>query len=286
MFKSTKPCLCKETNGSYSNAVIGILIITISLSMGLSVLGVWVNAFDGYQEDNFEMPLNPEKKSLEEIISQDTSSELKNSGDPSTEVDSVGVSLEISEDTFLDAAISGLCDVSVPESGSFGPYDTERGTMEIVGMELPTEPLPLCIEDSYFDPYFIIVRTTGGYEPDGGWITIYQGIDDKREYRGTLSINHDDGTPVADICGAMDYILTFSLCDGPIILDSNHVPESPLGDFCVWPDKTLDKEVYLCINSKWEGCLLEEQEFMVILAHKALSQNPKLPIFKTSPVKS
>ena len=71
MFKSTEPCLCKETNGSYSNAVMGILIITISLSIGLSVLGVWVNAFDGSQEDSFDLPLIPEKKSLEDIISQE-----------------------------------------------------------------------------------------------------------------------------------------------------------------------------------------------------------------------
>ena len=59
MSQSTKPCLFKETNGSYSNAVIGILIITITLSMGLSVLGVWINAFDGSQEDSFDLPLIP-----------------------------------------------------------------------------------------------------------------------------------------------------------------------------------------------------------------------------------
>ncbi|MBY9021153.1 MAG: hypothetical protein KGD67_08850 [Candidatus Lokiarchaeota archaeon] len=285
MFKSTKPCLCEETNGSHSNAVIGILIITISLSVGLSVLGVWVKAFDGSQEDSFDLPLIPEKKSLDEIISDESSSEFKNSEDLSTEINSVGLSLEHSEDIFSDAAISGLCDVSVPECGSFGGYDTVPGTMEIVGIpNLPTEPLPLCIDD--VSQWSITVRTTGGYEPKGGSITVTQGVGDKAEYRGTLLINHDDGTPVAGVCGAMDYVLTFSLCDGPIILDSNHVPESPLGDFCVWPDKTLEKEVYLSVNSIWEGCRLPDQEFVVILAHKAMSQNPKLPILKTSPVKS
>ena len=66
MFQSTKPCLCKETNGSYSNTVMGILIITVSLSIGLSVLGVWVIALDGSQEVTFDMPLIQETKSFED----------------------------------------------------------------------------------------------------------------------------------------------------------------------------------------------------------------------------
>jgi len=286
MFKSTKPCLCEETNGSYSYTVLGILLITVSLSMGLSVLGVWVNAFDGSQEDTFDLPLIPEKKTLEDIISKDDSSQFKNFGDQSTEINSAGLSLECSEDEFSDEAISGLCDVSVPECGSFGPYDTETGTMEIVGMTLPTDPLPLCIDNDYLMPFEIIVRTTGGYVPDGGWICVYQGFGDKEEFKGKILIRSDLGTPVAEVCGATDYVLTFYVCD-PIILESNHIPDSPLGDFCVWSDyDDLQKEVYLCVHSIWEGCFLDEQEFMVILAHKAMSQNPKLPICNTSPVKS
>ncbi|MFX0076215.1 MAG: hypothetical protein ACFE96_12285, partial [Candidatus Hermodarchaeota archaeon] len=69
MFESTKPCLFKETNGSYSNTVMGILIITVSLSIGLSVLGVWIVALDGSQEDTFDLPYIPEK-SFEDKISQ------------------------------------------------------------------------------------------------------------------------------------------------------------------------------------------------------------------------
>ena len=100
MFKSTKPRLCEETNGSYSNAVMGILIITVSLSIGLSVLGVWVIALDGSQEVTFDLPLIPEKKSVKDIISQEASS------DPLV---SEGESSEVS-----DEACMGECNEPVP----------------------------------------------------------------------------------------------------------------------------------------------------------------------------
>ena len=277
MSQSTKPCLFKETNGSYSDTVMRILVITIALSMGLSVLGVSVSVFNGFQEDDFEYPLIPENKPIEKITSEEGSPESSDSEEQSTEGKPIGSSSEQTED-IPDATNSGPCDVSVPESGSFGPYDTERGTMEIVDMKLPTEPLPLCIDNEYLQDFSITVRTTGGYEPKGGWITVTQGQGDKKECRGFININYDDGTKVeGECCTTYDYVLTFTV-DRKICLESNHVPANPLGDFCVWPDKTLDKEVFLCVQSIWQGCLLDEQEFMVILAHKTMSQNPKLPI--------
>ena len=65
MSQSTKPCLFKETNGSYSDTVMRILVITITLSVGLSVLGVSVSVVNGFQEDDFEYPLIPENKPIE-----------------------------------------------------------------------------------------------------------------------------------------------------------------------------------------------------------------------------
>ena len=291
MFKRTKPCLYKETNGSYSNAVIGILCITISLSMGLSVLGVWFNAFDGFQEDNFEMPLIPEKKPLEDIISQDTSSEFKISGDQSTEVNSVRVSSEHSEDIFSDEAISGLCDVSVPEKGLFEGFDTEAGEMVIDDLLLPAEPLPLKLTDAYLDGSYIIVGTLGGYSWVDGCIKVIQTKSDDRfiwdNIQGYIDIT---STELVDygLHGWDYYNLTFTVRGNhPIILDANHVPDSPLGDFWVEDcDENLDKFVTLKICTTWTGCENINQQFMVILAHKVLSQNPKLPIFKTSPVRS
>jgi len=262
MFKSTKPCLCKETNGSYSNAVIGILLITISLSMGLSVLGVWVNAFDGSQEDSFDLPLIPEKKSVEDIISQEISSEIKISEDHSSE-DPGG-------------AFIGVCEGPVPESDYLGRFDTVPGTLEVIFEDLPTGDLPLCIDDAWLAPYSITVRSIGGYAPKYGAIFVNQMKGDDC-FEGVICANFEDIT-TADECPCVaDYKITFTVKD-PICLDSNHLP--------VGFDQTvtLDKEVEVCYYSVWEGCHLETQEFVVILAHKAMSQNPKLPICYTSPV--
>jgi len=267
MFKSTKPCLCKETNGSYSNAVIGILIITVTLSMGLSVLGVWANALDGTQEDSFDLPFIPEKKSLEDIISQETSSENKFSEGESGEV-----SVE---------ALMGLCDVPVPECGEVGQFDTVPGTLEIneAASVLPVGPLPLCINNDYLDDYFVIVESLGGYKPLWGKIYIDQmkgGIC----YEGKLIAKFTEITTDGCPC-IVTYNVTFTTTD-PICLDSNHVPLN------IDPDQTqiLGKWVDVEFKSEWMGCQDDYQKFMVILAHKAMSQNPKLPIYYTSPVKS
>jgi hypothetical protein len=267
MFKRTKPCLCKETNGSYSSAVIGILIITITLSMGLSVLGVWVNALDGSQEDTFDLPFIPEKKSVEDTFSQDRSSEIKISGGQSSEVS--------------DEALVGLCDGPVPESGSIGRFDTEPGTLEIdyALSNLPSgnEILPLCIDDAYLSQYFMTVVSVGGYSPVWGAIFVNQ-LKGEGCFEGVINANFVER--VLDDCpGTVSYYIYFTV-DEPFGLDSNHLP--------VGFDQSviLEKWVDVCFATKWKGCELVTQEFMVILAHKAMSQNPKLPIYFTSPVKS
>ncbi|MHA2288429.1 MAG: hypothetical protein ACXABG_06545 [Promethearchaeota archaeon] len=273
MFQRTKPCLFKETNGSYSNAVIGILIITISLSMGLSVLGVSANVFNGFQEDNFELPLIPENKYSEES-SDDLSKGIK-------------MSSNIPEDNFSEAYISGASDVSVPEKGVFGPFDTVPGTIEIFAQNLPEEPLPLKITDEYLDDYWVVVGTYGGYSWIDGYIKVMQAKSDETIWDNIVGYIEITATEILGPHGWTTYNLTFTVVgDHPIILDSNHPPVSPLGDFWVFGPDNLDKWVWFKVSTTWEGCRLPEQQFMVILAHKALSQNPKLPIFKTSPVES
>jgi len=264
MFQSTKPCLCKETNGSYSNAVMGILIITITLSMGLSVLGVWANALDGSQEDSFDLPLIPEK-SVEDIISQEVSL------DPMV---SEGQSSEVTEEASV-----GLCDESVPESGYLGRFDTVPGTLEIdyARTFLPEGPLPLCIDNAWLSDYYMTVVSVGGYSPEWGAVYLDQLKGDEC-FEGIICANFDE--VVLDDCPCTtEYYVTFTVQD-PICLDSNHLPVG------FDQSRTLDKEVDVCFSSMWKGCHLDTQKFMVILAHKAMSQNPKLPICYTSPVTS
>ena len=262
MFQSTKPCLCKETNGSYSNAVMGILIITITVSVGLSVLGVWVNVFDGSQEDTFDLPLIPEKKSVEDIISQEISSEVFISEDQSSE-DSGG-------------AFLGLCDEPVPESGYVGQFDTVPGTLTIISENLPTEPLPLCIDNAYLADFSIVVESIGGYSPVWGAIFVNQLKGDEC-FEGIINANFAEILGPEECPDIVYYEITFTV-DEPFGLDSNHLP--------VGFDQSviLDKWVEVCFATEWKGCELDTQKFMVILAHKAMSQNPKLPIYYTSPV--
>ena len=266
MFKSTKPCLCKETNGSYSNAVMGILIITISLSMGLSVLGVWVNAFDGSQENSFDLPFIPEKKSFEDIISQEISSENFFSEDQSSEVS--------------DGAFRGLCDGPVPECGDVGRFDTVPGTLEIdeAASVLPVGPLPLCIDNDYLDDYYLIVESVGGYHPVWGKVYLNQ-LKGGICWEGKLIASFEEITVPGTCPCVVTYNVTFTTKD-PICLESNHVP------LAIDPDQLqiLNKWVDVTFKSGWMGCHDDSQYFEVILAHKAMSQNPKLPIYFTSPV--
>ena len=263
MYSSNIQCLEKETNDSYSKSVKGILIIIISLSLGLSMLGVWVNALNGSQKSTFDLPFIPEKNSVKDLISQEISSETKSS--------------EVLSCEDSDGAFGGLCDVSVPESGCLGCFDTDPGTLEVREdlSKLPTDPLPLCIDNNYLDDYYLVVESIGGYSPNWGKVFINQMKGDFC-FEGVLTAHFEeifmDGCPCVTL-----YNITFTTKD-PICLDSNHLPVG------FDQSKTLGKEVCVSYCSQWKGCHLDSQKFMVILAHKTMSQNPELPILKTSPV--
>ena len=251
--------------GSYSITIIGILLIAVIITMCLSVLGVGINAQNGIQENDSEMPYIPEKKPLTEIISQEIPPEIKISEDQSVEVNS-GVS---------DGAIVGLCDVSVPKNLDFGPFDTVRGTLTIfdaTNVPCMTDKLELCITDADLSAYYVIVRSYGGYTPVCGGFTVDQLKDNDDE--GYISMQWEDVTDeykaAGDCCAVTYWKITFHTA-ADICLESNHTPFG-------FADKTLNKEVYLDGCMTWTGCGSTDQYFSVILAHKAMSQNPKLPI--------
>ncbi|MFX0024189.1 MAG: hypothetical protein ACFE9S_17820 [Candidatus Hermodarchaeota archaeon] len=263
MYPNNIYCLDFETNGSYSKAVTRILVITILLAVGLSVLGAWDVAQNDFQDKDFELSFIPENKSSEES----------------------------SSDIISEATIFGFSDVPVPEKGCFGPYDTVPGDMVIAEQVLPTGDLPLCIDDSYLAGSYIIVGTYGGYEWYDGCISVIQAKSDDSfwcdDIVGYIDITATEMSDYVDaIHGWSYYMLTFNVRgDHPIVLDSNYPPDSPLGDFLVYfPHDNLDKFVHLKVCTEWTGCGLPEQHFMVILAHKAMSQN-KIPNSRyTSPV--
>jgi hypothetical protein len=260
MYPNIKHCLDIETKGSYSKAVIGIIIITFTLSVGLIILGVWEPEQNGIQQENYIMPFVPENK-----ISEESSSETTSSEDLSEEkIASSGTT----EEEFSDASISGSSDVLVLEVGAVCDLDTVAGTLEIVDSTLPTDPLPLCMDQAWLDQWEVQVRSIGGYEFKGGMMVIKQ--KDINDQIINIVIKREG---VAEH-GGYDYLLGFELCDPshPIVIESNHVPNI-IGDwFCVIPDKELDKRVDLCFVTTWTGCFKPDQNFLVILAHKAMSQ--------------
>ena len=217
---------------------------------------------EGSQEVTFDLPYIPEKKSVEDIISQEVSSDPMASEDESSEVS--------------EAARMGERDEPVPKSGYAGRFDTEPGYIEVVDAVLPEGPLPLCIDNEWLSQYYVTVISVGGYTPKMGAVFLNQMKGDDC-FEGIIFMQFTE--IVLDTCPcASAYVITFFVCE-PFCLDSNHLP---IG---FDQDVTLDKWVDVCFAMEWEGCHLPEQSFMVILAHKAMSQNPKLPIF-TSPVKS
>jgi hypothetical protein len=273
MYPNNIHCLEIETNGSYSKAVTRILLITILLAVGLSVLGAWGVAQNSLQDENFEPLFIPQNKDSEERYSK-----LPNSDNLSQGIK-----------TFSEATLFGFSDVPVPEKGCFGPYDTEVGEMVIARSVLPTGDLPLCIDDNYLAGNYILVGVYGGYEWYDGCIKVIQAKSDDCFWCDDI-VGYIDiiSTPVTDypgaLCGWTYYNLTFTVSGTPIVLDSNYPPANPLGDFFVYFDQpNLDKFVHLKVETEWTGCHLEAQHFMVILAHKTMSQ--KIPNSRyTSPV--
>ena len=259
MYPSIKHSLDIETNGSYSKAVTGIIIITLAFTVGLIILGVWEPEQNGIQQENYNMPFVPENKISEESSSEPTSSE-----DLSEEI---RTSSETTEEDFSDAAVSGSGDVPVLECGAVCDLDTEAGTLTIVSETLPQLPLPLCIDQPYLDQWSVEVASEGGYEFKGGFMVLKQ-KDRADQFIKIVVLSEGCVHPT------YNYVLGFELCDPthPIVIESNHVPDI-IGDwFCVIPDKELDKKVDLCFMTTWTGCFLPEQDFLVILAHKAMSQ--------------
>jgi len=251
--------LAIETKGSYSKTVIGIIIITLTFSVGLIILGVWEPEQNGIQQEYSNMPFVPENN-----FSDESSSEPSSSEDLSEEIRS---SSETTEEEFSDAVISGSWDVPVLEIGSVCDLDTEVGTLEIICENLPTDPLPLCIDQAWLDQWYVVAESMGGYEFLGGVMVIKQ-KDLPDQYVQIVKLGEVFCHPY------MEYVIGFQLMDPdhPIVLESNHVP-TIIGDwFCVIPDKELDKRVDLCFVTTWTGCFQPDQEFLVILAHKTMSQ--------------
>ena len=179
-----------------------------------------------------------------------------------------------------------------PVPGAEGCYDvchdTEAGQL-YVSYEIP-EVFPLCITEDYIDANFgLKVWSFGGYHPDEmgmNLMTLYQ---PKTGLGGAVAISWDYQGFVVGPKGCVSelYVATFDLVDGPIQLDSNHLPDPVCVSGCDFPfvldcppSDNLNKWVFVSIITSWEGCHDMDQKFQLILAHlnERCPQNPQLPM--------
>ena len=274
MYSNQKKCLGNETIGSRSKAVIGILMVTLMLAFGLSILGVWgCDNANGVQSDVRDTPFIPDKNPAENKISEDDSSEIKSSGgdvSQKTESENSISDVKVSIDITSEAAISGTSDGSVAYKGLFGPFDVEAGSIDIVSAVLPdpeVDELPICITQDYLDNYGMIVAVKGGYTPVSGAIHIFQ---NKYCLQGVVEIVW---TEVETICCTTTWEASLVLTDGNICLESNQLPTVG-DDFCISGPDDLDKDVWMLVCSTWSGCDQPDQIFKIILAHKVC---PRIP---------
>jgi hypothetical protein len=179
-----------------------------------------------------------------------------------------------------------------PVPGAEGCYDvrhdTEAGRM-YVDYNIP-EVFPLCITEAYIDANFgLKVYSFGGYHPDDMGMNYMFINQPKTQLGGAVEITWKDcGTVVGPLgCLTEMYVASFDLVDGPIQIDSNHLPDPVDVDGCDCsflldcpPSNDLGKWVYVTIITSWEGCHDLDQKFQLILAHlsEICPQNPQLPM--------
>lgn len=151
--------------------------------------------------------------------------------------------------------------VSVAQKGCCC-MDTLPGEIVIDSYNLP-EVLPLCLTQEILDNYYLTVNVTGGYEPIGGSITLYQ----KFAKVGEIDVIWTNADPEVTSCLEV-WTATLVLTDGPIILESN---QWPAGAEPLFPEyETIPgKRVCVSYESLWQGCNLEEkQRFELIQIHQ------------------
>ncbi len=179
-----------------------------------------------------------------------------------------------------------------PEPGAEGCYDvchdTEAGRMNIY-YDIP-DVFPLCIDEAYIDANFgLKVGSFGGYHPeDLGYNMMYIN-QPKTGLGGAVKITWTEvGIVQGPLgCDTVLYEASFDLVDGPIQIDSNHLPEPVCVSGCDIPfmldcpaSENLGKWVMVTIITSWEGCHDLDQKFQLILAHlsEICPQNPQLPM--------
>jgi len=280
-----------ETIGSYSKTVIGILMITMAISLGLAIMGVWeYGEKNGVLSDVSETPFIPDNNPLETSSSEDLSTESLSSEGGILEESPPETTICPGCGTSIGEIISGSSDVSALEKGLFGPFETAAGTIEIVEehTNLPDpaiDELPLCLTQDWLNQWSVMVAVTGGYEPLGGAMALFQPKDDEC-IDGVIIIEWTqvEGHGSSDCVDK--WVANFILCSDPIVLESSQGPSNIGAPWYMCPPEIdLMKQVWIGVITVWTGCPDPGQHFIVMLAHKVMSQKEIPTLDKsTSPV--
>ena len=169
--------------------------------------------------------------------------------------------------------------VSIAEGANDYWIDTVPGVM-FVNYNIP-EVLPLCLSEEYINANFdITVVSYGGYHPDDAGVNEMYICQPKTEMGGIVMIDWDETSFICQDpekpcygCEVYKYEAVFTLPDGPIQLDSNHLPTIIAdGADCEWwcdgtPSPNLNKWVCVSVVTSWEGCHEIDQKFTLIWIH-------------------
>jgi hypothetical protein len=200
----------------------------------------------------------------------------------------LGLGLESSDDPGNEHC------VPVAFKYEIGPFDTEKGEIELVDFYFPyinkatgeLLPLPLCITNTMAESWWFELRIKGGYTPettDLYWpelgISFWQdqNKDDVPEMIQGWNLEYD--APVkdesCDCCSCYTIIGRPAWCGNTVCLHSNQYPDLKGGLECFTSQCPEDqsgvipgKEVTMKIGLLFSGCPLESQQFAYILAQK------------------
>jgi hypothetical protein len=158
--------------------------------------------------------------------------------------------------------------------GSIEGFDVEAGKICLCDYYFP-DTLPICITNEWLEDKYLDLCVYGGYDFVEGAMELIQ---TKTGLDGEL-IMHAETFTTDCPCGAECVHITFSV-EEPIVFDSNHLPVIDIPGFYAsgLSDGDLDKWVSLFANMKWAGCGDEDQQFMLISAHKVMSRNPNFRV--------
>lgn len=270
MFPNTKPCLYKETNDSYSRAVIGILVFSTLLVFVVFMVGV--TAFNDFSENS--------NRSILSMNSESTSVVEFNNA-------------ENVEDQVIKAKPSPF---ELADQTVFNPDNkyVEAGSIEFVDDGFDGD-LPICMDMDYGADKWVVIKVCGGYDPNKvcypGYGSYY-GLMILRDANGDIVMNGnmyvgwllDSYTDVSadyrdpeSICDACCVWYNFTLdpgaCNNWVCLDSSY----QLHDNCP-PSLNENKYYTIEYNTHWFGCYFDKMLAHVIRVPESYTPDQTSPV--------